>query len=817
MRISIEWLNDYIDVNDDVDRLADRLTMAGHEVEGIDYRNLSLDNIVSARIASIAPHPNADKLRVCSVAAGDRTYQVVCGDPSVKEGDIVPLALPGARLGEDFLIRKSKLRGVESEGMLCSEKELGISEEGSGVMKLQEGIDIGEKLIDVMTDLDPQIEIHVSEKHHKNKTLSGYDDSIFEVGLTPNRPDCLSVYGFARELSALSGNSLMPFDVKLEEGQGKTADSVTVQIDEPALCHRYMARIVRGIRISRSPLWMRRRLEASGIRAINNIVDITNYVMLELGQPMHAFDLGKIAGGRIIVRKAVKGETLLTLDGSRQELNSSDLLICDDDKPLALAGVIGGEESAVSSETVDILLESAFFQPETVRRTARRLGLHTESSHRFERGIDIEGVGRALDRAAMLVRILGGGEIMSDRIDNYPIKPVTREVSFRINRCSRILGVEVKESEAVDYLLRLGMKVSGSGNQIAVIPPSFRVDIEREADLIEEVARLKGYDAIPVEALSGTMPEPHAEQTGPDLYRIKQFMADSGFNEVINYSFQSPDDVKKLLIPEGDPGRETIRVMNPISEDLSVMRTTIIPGLLNTAAMNIKKQNRSLRLFEAGKTFNRRTGADSEGLRAAALLSGDQGPLLWKESPDIHDLKGVLENLLDLLKIRNYTLKNCSDVPYLHPGNCARIFTAGKEVALIGEVHPDVLDNFDIRQKVFIFDLDLMLLSDFSGGVNSYKDIAVYPCIERDVAFLVDKKVAVSEIVQHSGVTEESLLEDVELFDSFEGKGIEEGKKSLAFRFRYRSPEKTLTDDEVNGIHQKNVEKIVRECDATVR
>ena len=815
MKISIEWLRDYVEVSDDINHVSDILTMAGLEVEGIDYRNLSFDKIIVAKIAEIEAHPNADKLRVCVVKTETDNYSVVCGDPKVKIGDVVPLALPGAKLG-GHKIKKSKLRGVPSDGMLCSEKELAITEEASGVMILPDDSTLGINLGEALNTISSQITIDDSSTVKGSK--DGYSDSIFEVGLTPNRPDCLSIYGTARELAALTDKKATFSQNRLNESKKTAAkDDISVEIKEPSLCGRYSARVIKGVNIGKSPLWLRKRLESAGVRAINNVVDVTNYVMLELGHPLHAFDLQKIEDKKIVVRKAEKGESLKTLDGVDRSFNGYELVICDSKKPLAVAGIMGGDQSAVTEETSNIVLECAYFTPGTVRATSKKLGIHSESSHRFERGVDELGVERAINRAAVLIAELSGGEISTGTVDENPTPYKDREIPFRPRRCEDLLGIEITDNEATGYLKSLGMTVSALKDAYLVCPPSYRVDIEREIDLIEEIARMRGYSSIPTESLSGSMSQTLRKDKTFEVMPLKRLMANSGYDEVVNYSFHSPEELDRLTISSDDSLRNNIKILNPISEDLSTMRSTLISGLLNTAAFNIKKQNRGLRLFEVGKTFLSEKNGCKEGLRLTALMTGEKGPILWKKDPDIFDLKGLLENLLDLLNLKDYTFSHCSDLPYLHPGSGATVHCGDIKIATLGEIHPTVIENYDIGQKVFVFDVDLKSLEKLNNGKKTFKDIPVFPSIERDVALLVDRTKNLSEIMKSFSLENNDLLESVDIFDLFEGKGIEESKKSIAFRLRYRCFEKTLTDAQVNKLHDSIVAKVIKESDATVR
>lgn len=817
MKISLEWLNDYIDVTLEPAKVAEMLTAAGLEVEGVDYQVIDLNGVVAARIGNINKHPDSDKLQTCTATTDKEAFSIVCGDPSIRNGDMVPLALPGFTLPDGRVIKEAKVRGVSSSGMFCSEKELGISEDGSAVMVLPDDTEPGKSMEQVLLDLDRKVNINASGGV-KKEGHSLCNNSIFEIGLTPNRSDCLSLFGFARELSALTGNKTRFPEISLNESREKTADEITVAIEAPDLCSRYAARIVKGIKIEKSPLWLRKRLEGAGVRPINNIIDVTNYVMLELGQPLHAFDLSRIKDRKIVVRKAKKGENLITLDEVERTLNEGELVICDSKDPVALAGVMGGLHSSVVDETQDILLESAHFNPSAVRKSVRKTGLHSESSHRFERGTDIEGVVKALERAAKLIQELAGGEVLSGAIDNYPRPYEKREILFRPERCKAILGMDISEEESIGFIKALNMEVRGSGDNCIIIPPSYRVDLEREIDLIEEVARLKGYDLIPVEPLSGSIPERVSEGWRGGIYSVKRFMADSGFNEVVNYAFEGPLETDKLALGENDPLRNGVKLLNPISEDLSVMKTTLVAGLLARVAFNIKKQNRDLQLFEAGKVFVSHGEEIKEGFRLTAIITGSKEPLLWRMEKDIFHLKGVLENLLDLLNVKEYTFENCSDISYLHPGKAARLYVDGKVAGILGEVHPEICSTFDITQKVFLFDVDLkQILSVAYSGKIEFSDITTYPYIERDMALLVDKEVTLHDILECVKTLENQFVEKVEAFDHYEGKGIEEGKKSLGIRIRYRSLEGTLTDEEVNALQQSILSFVVKKVGATVR
>jgi len=815
MKVSIDWLSDYIDVPGDINETADILTMAGLEVECVENRQLELAGVISSRVEEVRICPGSDNLNICTLMTDMKSFTVVCGDKDVSTGEIVSLALPGATMSDGRVIKRSKIKGVESDGMLCSEKDLGITEDDTGVMRLPKGTEPGMPISKVLMNFSLRIDTGGLPK--RSRSLNGYSDSIFEVGLTPNRPDCLSIFGIARELSAITGKTASCPEISLSESSMPVEEDVEVEIREPDKCLRYTARVLKGVLVGKSPLWLRQRLEASGVRSINNVVDITNYVMLELGQPMHAFDLRKVEGNRIIVRDAMPGESLKTLDGAERSFSAGELLICDRNKPLALAGIIGGEESSVTADTRDILLESAYFLPVTVRKTSKKLGVSTESSYRFERGVDIEGVKKALDRAAMLIEELAGGELCAGSIDNYPSPYMGKIIRFRPGRCRDLLGIALDDSSMIGYLEALEMRAEPSGEGYNIEPPSYRVDIVREADLIEEVARLHGYSSIPEAALAGCVLKPDVSANQFDILSLKRFMTHSGYDEAVNYSFHSPLDAEKLLVASKDHENSLVRLLNPISEDLSIMRFSLIPGLINTAAINIKRQNRALRLFEIGKVFTKEGDEIRENLRICALMTGNKAPLLWKSESDIYDLKGTVENLLDLLGLRAYTWKNKSARPYLHTGRGAALFNNDSIIADIGEMHPSVLENYDIRQRVFVFELDLDSVKKISVEKEGFKDLPNYPFIERDAAFLADERLALADILTSIEQFKSPYLARAEVFDQFAGKGIEDGKKSLAVRFRYLSDKKTLTDQEVTDIHNSLLDNIVNECGVSLR
>lgn len=805
MIVTYNWLRDYVDCDLAPEELAHRLTMAGLEVDSMERIGEGLDTVIVARLDLVDVHPDADRLTICQVNTGRETLQVVCGAKNHKTGDLVALAQVGTVLPGDFKIKKSKIRGQESMGMLCSEKELGLAEESEGIMILPSDLELGSPVFSAL----------------------GLKDVRFEFGLTPNRADCLSLVGVAREVAALSGSRLRLPQVVLQDIGAPIETQTSVVIDEPGMCPRYAARLIRGVKIGPSPDWMVRRLESIGLRSINNVVDVTNYVLMELGHPLHAFDFDLLREGRIVVRRAGEGQEFITLDSQKRILNSGDLTICDGQGPVALAGIMGGENSEIRPETVDILLESAYFNPPTIRRSSKRLGLHSESSHRFERGADVDMVPLALDRAAALIVETAGGELAKGRIDNYPRRIAERKIAISPEKTSRLLGLDFDALEIQQLLRSIGLKAEltedRTKNQLLVSIPNFRPDLEREVDLMEEVARLKGYDHIP-----STMPQGrilcHRE---PPLRRLERTLRDAmvacGFNEVINYSFNAPSALNLIKLDAQDPRRVQVRLLNPLNEDQSVMRTTLVPSLLQTLAQNLAYRSApDLRLFELRPVFMPRSGEElpEENVRLTALMCGRRNPLNWahsSETVDFFDLKGIVEELMGLLRIDRL----CWDAQYretlYHPGKTCAVSRDQVVLGTLGEIHPEVLSMFDIDQPVFLFDLDLAAIQQIGRGEATFKALSRFPGVYRDSALLVDEEISAQRILDVARSVKAQDIEDLVLFDLYRGKGIAEGKKSVAIRVRYRSAEKTLTDEEISQAHGRIIRALENELGAEIR
>ncbi len=828
MNVTLNWLKDYIDFEFSPSELADRLTMLGIEVETVKELGTGLEGVVVGKVSAVRPHPNADKLVLCQVEVGEaEALQIVCGAPNVREGMLAPVATVGVTLPIGLTIKTAKLRGEVSQGMLCSEKELGLSEEAAGLMELPTDISIGTSLVAAL----------------------GLDDVMFELEITPNRPDCLSLIGVAREVRAETGNPLKLPDVDLQENETDIRSLTSVTIDAPDLCPRYAARVIQGVKVGESPAWLRQRLESVDIGVINNIVDITNFVLMEYGQPLHAFDYHKLTENRIVVRRAVEGEQLTTLDETDRELTADMLVIADAEKPVALAGVMGGYDSEITETTCDVLLESAYFNPSSIRATAKALGMNTEASYRFERGADPGAVLAALDRAAALIAELADGTVCKEVVDVYPGEQSLTQIKLRPERVNFVLGTALEATEMAQILIRLGFDVKSSRHtpcavngeenyQITV--PTFRSDITREIDLIEEIARVYGYDNIPTALPKGDIPVPAPNPTVEVRRCIKRFLLAAGMMEAVNYSFCDPNCFEKIRLPSESPLRGTLRLQNPLSPEMSVLRTTLIPGLLENTQHNRNHQINAIALFEIGSVFVRDANQSASLIRgndhqSAPLIRGDGGfkepervagviagqigggvyGNLYRDS-DFFDLKGLVEGMLEVCGITEYTLQK-TDVPTFHPGRNAEVLLAGTPIGTFGEAHPEVLENYDLPYKAYLFEFDLEALVSAAVFSRRFEPISIYPKVERDLAIVVDKSVLSDIPIELIYTTGGELVEAVRLFDVYEGEQVPEGKKSLAYAIVYHSAAETLTDKAVNTLHERVVERLHQELGAELR
>ncbi len=797
MNVTLNWLKNYIDFEFSPNELADRLTMLGVEVESVKHLGADLEGVIVGRVASIRPHPNADKLVLCQVdTGGTEALQIVCGAPNVREGMIAPVATIGATLPVGLTIKRAKLRGETSEGMLCSEKELGLSDAAAGLMELRTGIPLGTPFSEAL----------------------GLDDVVFELEITPNRPDCLSLIGIAREIRAETGNPLKPPTLDLTENDINAQALTSVTIHAPELCPRYAARVIQGVKVAESPAWLQQRLASVGIGVINNIVDVTNFVLMEYGQPLHAFDYHKLTENRIVVRRAREGEHITTLDEVERELTPDMLVIADAEKPVALAGIMGGYDSEITEATCDVLLESAYFNPSSVRATAKALGIGTEASYRFERGADPGVVLAALDRASQLIAALAGGTICEGVVDVYPRQQPLTEIQLRPERVNFVLGTTLEASEMVQILNRLGFDVDATGDIYHVTVPTFRADITREIDLIEEIARVHGYDNIPTTLPKGDIPVPAQDPKVEIRKRIKHFLLAAGMMEAVNYSFCDPNCFDRIRLNPDDPLRNTLRLQNPLSPEMSVLRTTLTPGLLANAQHNRNHQIDTIALFEIGGVFVH-DGEEKEPERVAGVLAGQIGEGVYSDPyrpPDFFDIKGLVEEMLEVCGVVDWTLQK-TDTPTFHPGRNAEVLLGDKRIGVFGEVHPEVLENYDLPYKAYLFEFDLECLTDVAIFAKRFEPISVYPKVARDLAIVVDKEILSDMPTALIYTTGGDSVDSVRLFDVYEGEQVPKGKKSLAYTITYHSATETLTDKAVNALHDEVVKGLNRELGAELR
>ncbi|MDQ1910232.1 phenylalanine--tRNA ligase subunit beta [Paenibacillus sp. GD4] len=797
MKVSYQWLSQYVDVNGyTASELAEKLTRSGIEVDGVENRNKGVTGVVVGYVKSKEKHPDADKLNVCIVDAGTgEDLQIVCGAKNVAAGQKVPVALVGAKLPDGLVIKRAKLRGVESMGMICSAKELGLNDKllpkeiQEGILVLPEGTEIGLSILDVLA----------------------ISDEVLDLDLTPNRSDALSMLGAAYEIGAIIGRGVKLPEPSLggTDGAGRAADKISVEITAKDLCSHYAARLIEGVKVGVSPLWLQNRLMAAGIRPINNIVDITNYVMLEYGQPLHAFDADQLANGHIDVRSAREGEKLVTLDNVERALDPSMLLITDGEKPVAIAGVMGGLNSEVTDGTTRILLESAKFDGGSVRKTSRQLGLRSEASLRFEKEVNPEAVIPALNRAAALIAELGGGVVADGIVEavTKEHKPVQLEITA--GRINGYLGTSLSVEEIKGIFDRLAFVVEPlEGDGLLVHVPSRRGDITRTVDLIEEVARLHGYDNIPT-TLMNVVTTPGSLTKQQRIRRIvRTLMTGSGLHEAITYSFTHPDQIAEYsgLYREVEP----VSLSMPMSEERSTLRTSLVPHLLDAALYNRNRNQNDVALFEIGRVFvtqeKQLTKQPEERLLLSALLTGKRSELHWTGKPgdvDFYDLKGVLENVLAYLGVKGVSFTAAQPEGF-HPGRTAHIVADGKVIGVIGQLHPALQQKKDLADT-YVFELELDVLAELADEKLTYTPLPRYPAIGRDMAVVVDKSVAVGELIGKAREVAGSLLESIQVFDIYTGERLGADKKSVAISFVYRTLERTLTDEEVSELHAKVV------------
>jgi phenylalanyl-tRNA synthetase beta chain len=838
MKATHNWLEQYVDFDWPPEELGERLTMLGIEVEGIRKLGGEFEGIVVAQVVTRDKHPNADKLSVCRVNDGQGERQIVCGAQNFKPGDKVPLILPGHTLPakpgqEPFAIKVGKLRGVESRGMMCSPSELGLSEDAAGLLILREDAQVGQPFAEYLGRPG--------------------SDVVYDLEITPNRPDLNSVIGIAREVSALTGTPLRLPEVGSLEPAGpgntepppKAEDLVAVRLEDPELCPRYTARIIRGVKIGPSPDWLKSTLEKVGIRSISNVVDVTNYVMLEIGQPLHAFDCrllaktGPDAKPVIVVRRAAEGEKFMTLDGQERTLNGPMLLIADETKPVALAGIMGGQSSEINLNTVDVLIESAYFKPQNIRFTSRKLELRTESSYRFERGSDIGICEWASRRAAQLILQTAGGTLAQGLVDAYPAPVQPRQIKLRPHKVNELLGLNLRPEEIEASLGRLGLKtVARKPRPVDAEPaapepmtfriPTFRVDLKREVDLTEEVARLYGVDRIPATPPRGAIGSNAYDAVHDALADARRILTGLGMFEAQGQTLIS-DTAAKLIAAHA-----LVPLANPLSSDMNVLRPSLLPGLLEALRHNLSRKNEDAALFELGRVFSAAPleassaalsqgpeGGVREGRRLALALTGRRNPVFWSGEDreakfDLFDLKGALEEFLDQFGLRGiaYARRPESTALFIES---ATIHLGKFQLGQLGQLHPSLAKSYDLREAVLLAELDLDLLLARRNPTRSFKPLPAFPTIRRDIAMLVPEATAHDAVLQVVKEAKPANLESVELFDVFRGPNVPPGQKSMAYAFTYRSPERTLTDAEANAAHEKLVARLKQRLQAVVR
>lgn len=787
MKFSENWLRSFVELSHTSTELAHMLTMAGIEVEGIEPVAASFDNVVVAEVISVEKHPGADKLKVCSVKTGNSPsdlLQIVCGAPNVSVGVKVPCALEGAAL-PGITIKKTKLRGVDSSGMLCSAKELGISEAADGLLLLPKNAPVG-------TDF---------------RTYYELNDNVLELKLTPNRTDCLGIIGVAREVAAIANTNFRPFEKNIVASD--IEDSITVRVVAPDACPLYCGRVIRGINPGiATPLWISQRLERSGIRSINPVVDITNYVMLETGQPMHAFDLIKVAGS-IQVRYAQPQEKMQLLNGHQIDLNTAMLVIADDQRPLALAGIMGGLDSGVTQDTVDIFLESAFFNPSVISGKSFTLGFSSDSAYRFERGVDFAATRSALERATYLIQSICGGKTgpVVEVSHQLPQRPA---VNVRVDRIKRVLGIDIDKQQMSAYFKRLGFEFTETENTFIVIPPSYRFDLSIEEDFIEELARVYGYDRIPSHFPNANMAMLPASEKNSTVLEIKRLLMTRDYHEVINYAFVDAS-WEADFVNNNNP----VALKNPIASQMSVMRSTLIGGLISNLQFNLNRKQSRVRLFEIGGCFIREGDGDCQQIeKLAGLCYGDAVPEQWAmpaRTVDFYDVKADIE-ILFKNKVVSF---NKFTHPALHPGKSAQVCINGQPGGWIGELHPHWQKKYGLQKNAVLFEIDLA--DSLPRSLPAATQISKYPPIRRDIAIIVDNRVSVQSLLDCMQTEKSTIVTDIALFDIYRGKDMENTKKSLAFRVLLQDTEKTLTDTEADSAVTALVEILKNKFGAALR
>lgn len=794
MLISLDWLKQYVDIKEDIPQLENALTMIGQEVEAIDIQGKHLDNVVIGQITEYGKHPNSDKLTLLKVNVGaEEELQIICGAPNHKLGDKVVVAKIGAVLPGDFKIKKSKIRDIESFGMLCSQVELGIGEDGDGIIILPEDAPIGEEY----------------------RKYAGLDDVIFELEITPNRPDCLSHIGIAREVAAYYGRKVKYPSYTLNEVIDSVNNYAKVRIEDKERCKRYMGRVIRNVTVAESPEWLKKRIRAMGLKPINNIVDITNFVMFEYNQPMHAFDLDKLENSTVVVRAAENGEKITTLDGVERELVNGELVIADEVKPIAIAGIIGGQATQIEAETKNVFLEVAYFTPDNIRKSAKKLGIVTDSGYRNERGLDIENLPEVIDRAAALIAEVASGEVLDEVIDKYIEKPQKFEIPLNLTKLNTFIGKKLEFDTVGKILSNLGLGIKTlSQDMLLITPPTYRTDLTRPEDLYEEVIRMYGFENIeavmPVEDIESGLKDSKISVAD----NLKEILKEIGLHEVINYTFIPREALDILKIKD-----KVIEISNPLSEDMVIVRPTLMYSLLANIRDNFNRNQFDLRFFEVSKVFTPAEELANEDLRICVAIAGRPERTLWNPKPkayDFYTMKGYVEKLLEYMGINRYKLERSSNENF-HPGRSADIKIGNDVIGTFGEVHPDVLEAMDIkRERAYVADIDLARAEKYIKSAVKYERIVKYPEVTRDLAIVMDKDILVGNMVEDLKRVS-PLIEKIEIFDVYEGEKIDADKKSVAISIVLRNKVKTLEEKEINDVVTKVLETISKKYRGEIR
>lgn len=795
MLVPVKWLRDYVNIDKEIQEFADMMTMTGSKVEKVEFFGKETNGVEVCKILEIEQHPDADRLKVTKVeVANGETLQIVTNATNISVGDYVPVARIGATLPGDFKIKKGKLRGVLSEGMFCGAEELTIpsqfveehKKDGIYILDHQDTFELG---MDVREAL-------------------GINDALIEFEITSNRPDCRSIIGIAREAAVTLGTDLKYPKINVNGSEGEINFDVDIQTN---LCNRYCGRIIKDIKVKPSPYWMQRRLIEAGMRPVNNIVDITNYVMLELGQPLHAFDLDDIKTNKMVVKMAQEGEKFTTLDGIERTLTSDMIVVGNGEKTLDLAGIMGGENSEIKNTTTSIFLEGASFAKESVRLSSKKLGLRTEASSRFEKGIDINLVEEAINRAAQLIEELECGTVLKEMIDVYPKKQEIQKITVNPQRINKLLGVNVPMEQFINILESLEFKCNLiSSDKLELEVPSFRLDIVEDADILEEVARIYGYDNIPTAQLEGNATAGVKNPKQRFTETLKNTAIASGLNEILTYSFVSPRGVDKINLPQDDEKREFVKLLNPLGEETSVMRTTLIPNMLEVLATNVSHKVKKAYAFECGHVFKpQESGLPIETNHLSIGMYGSE--------VDFFVLKGVIENIFNSVGLKDYEVEPETTNTTFHPGRCAKVLYNNICLGVFGELHPNVIENYNLGQRVYVCEINTDLVFENSDLSKTYTPLPKYPSTSRDIALIVKDEIFVKQIEDIIKANSCGIVESYNLFDVYKGSQIEKGYKSIAYSITYRSLEKTLTDEDVAKVHDKILSELSEKLNANLR